>query len=55
MSLLLVEPGTPGLAISRDLPKIGYKGVESCELSFVDMRVPVGTSSAVSPVTASPR
>jgi alkylation response protein AidB-like acyl-CoA dehydrogenase len=29
-----------GLAVSRDLPKLGYKGVESCELSFVDYRVP---------------
>jgi alkylation response protein AidB-like acyl-CoA dehydrogenase len=33
ISVLLVEPG-PGLVISRDLPKLGYKGVESCELSF---------------------
>jgi alkylation response protein AidB-like acyl-CoA dehydrogenase len=41
MSLLLVEAGAPGLSISRDLPKLGYKGVESCELSFADLRVPV--------------
>lgn len=33
VSLLLVEPG-PGFSVSRDLPKLGYKGVESCELSF---------------------
>jgi len=33
VSLLLVEPG-PGFEVSRDLPKLGYKGVESCELSF---------------------
>jgi alkylation response protein AidB-like acyl-CoA dehydrogenase len=33
VSLLLVEPG-PGFTVSRDLPKLGYKGVESCELSF---------------------
>jgi alkylation response protein AidB-like acyl-CoA dehydrogenase len=39
MSILLVEHG-PGLTVSRDLPKLGYKGVESCELSFVDMAVP---------------
>src|SRR5487761_1155276 len=25
---------------SRDLPKLGYKGVESCELTFDDFRVP---------------
>ncbi|MFD5840349.1 acyl-CoA dehydrogenase family protein [Streptomyces chartreusis] len=39
MSLLLVEHG-PGLIVSRDLPKLGYKGVESCELSFENHRVP---------------
>jgi alkylation response protein AidB-like acyl-CoA dehydrogenase len=39
MSVLLVEHG-PGLTVSRDLPKLGYKGVESCELSFEDHRVP---------------
>jgi alkylation response protein AidB-like acyl-CoA dehydrogenase len=33
VSLLLVEPG-PGFSVSRDLPKLGYKGVESCELAF---------------------
>ena len=26
----------PGFEVSRDLPKLGYKGVESCELSFDD-------------------
>ena len=38
ISILLVEHG-PGLAVSRDLPKLGYKGVESCELSFTDYRI----------------
>ncbi|WPB89259.1 acyl-CoA dehydrogenase family protein [Streptomyces malaysiensis] len=38
ISILLAEPG-PGLTVSRDLPKLGYKGVESCELSFEDYRV----------------
>ena len=37
MSILLVEHG-PGLVVSRDLPKLGYKGVESCELSFDNYR-----------------
>ncbi len=27
--------------VSRDLPKLGYKGVESCELSFDDYRIGV--------------
>ncbi len=39
ISVLLVEHG-PGLTVSRDLPKLGYKGVESCELSFDGYRVP---------------
>jgi butyryl-CoA dehydrogenase len=39
ISIVLVEHGQ-GLTISRDLPKLGYKGVESCELSFDDCRVP---------------
>jgi alkylation response protein AidB-like acyl-CoA dehydrogenase len=40
ISILLVEQGLPGFTVSRDLPKLGYKGVESCELSFADCRVP---------------
>ncbi|MFF0321136.1 acyl-CoA dehydrogenase family protein [Nonomuraea angiospora] len=39
ISILLVEHG-PGLTVSRDLPKLGYKGVESCELVFEDFRAP---------------
>ena len=39
ISVLLAEPG-PGFTVSRDLPKLGYKGVESCELSFDDYRLP---------------
>jgi alkylation response protein AidB-like acyl-CoA dehydrogenase len=39
ISILLVEPGQ--VEVSRDLPKLGYRGVESCELSFTASRVPV--------------
>jgi alkylation response protein AidB-like acyl-CoA dehydrogenase len=39
ISVLLVEHG-PGLTVSRDLPKLGYKGVESCELVFDGYRAP---------------
>jgi len=42
ISILLVEKG-PGFEVSRDLPKLGYRGVESCELSFSDFRTPVGS------------
>ena len=41
ISVLLVEHGD-GLVVSRDLPKLGYKGVESCELSFSDYHAPAG-------------
>jgi alkylation response protein AidB-like acyl-CoA dehydrogenase len=39
VSILLVEQ-VPGFTVSRDLPKLGYKGVESCELHFDDCHVP---------------
>jgi alkylation response protein AidB-like acyl-CoA dehydrogenase len=39
ISIVLAEHGE-GLTVSRDLPKLGYKGVESCELTFDDYRVP---------------
>jgi alkylation response protein AidB-like acyl-CoA dehydrogenase len=39
ISILLVEK-VPGFEVSRDLPKLGYKGVESCELSFQHCLVP---------------
>ena len=39
ISVLLVEHG-PGLTVSQDLAKLGYKGVETCELVFDGMRVP---------------
>ncbi|NYE19652.1 acyl-CoA dehydrogenase family protein [Microbacterium immunditiarum] len=38
ISIVLVEHG-PGLTVSEDLPKLGYKGVEACELSFQDYRI----------------
>ncbi|GAA4067767.1 acyl-CoA dehydrogenase family protein [Nonomuraea soli] len=39
MSIILVEAGTPGYVVSRDLPKLGYKGTETCEISLQDVRV----------------
>jgi len=41
ISIMLVEHGE-GLVVSRDLPKLGYKGVESCELSFDGYVAPAG-------------
>lgn len=42
MSVLLVETGSPGFSVTRDLPKLGYKGPETCELVLDHVRVPVG-------------
>ncbi len=39
ISILLGEKG-PGLEVVRDIPKLGYRGVETTELSFDDYRVP---------------
>jgi hypothetical protein len=39
MSILLLEHD-PGMSVSADLGKLGYRGVESCEISFSDCRVP---------------
>ncbi|WP_407688405.1 acyl-CoA dehydrogenase family protein [Mycobacterium sp. HUMS_1102779] len=38
ISVVLVEHGQ-GVIVSRDLPKLGYKGVETCELTFDHCRV----------------
>ncbi len=47
VSILLVEKEPDadggGLTVSRDLKKLGYKGVESCELVFEGLRVPTSS------------
>jgi alkylation response protein AidB-like acyl-CoA dehydrogenase len=40
ISVLMVEAGTPGFTVGRDLGKLGYKGTESCEVHFESARVP---------------
>lgn len=40
MSVLLVPQDAKGFTVSRDLPKLGYRGPETCELSFEDCVVP---------------
>ncbi|SFS74899.1 acyl-CoA dehydrogenase family protein [Saccharopolyspora flava] len=40
MSILLVDADTPGLEVTRDIGKLGYKGTESCEVVLTDVRVP---------------
>jgi alkylation response protein AidB-like acyl-CoA dehydrogenase len=41
MSAFVIEKGAPGLTVSRDIDKLGYKSVETCELHFQDFPVPV--------------
>ncbi|MGN9780517.1 acyl-CoA dehydrogenase family protein [Nonomuraea sp. ZG12] len=41
MSVLLVDPSAEGFGVSRDLPKLGYKGTETCEVTLDGVRVPV--------------
>jgi alkylation response protein AidB-like acyl-CoA dehydrogenase len=40
MSVILVEAGTSGFEVSRDIGKLGYKGPESCEVVLNNVRVP---------------
>jgi alkylation response protein AidB-like acyl-CoA dehydrogenase len=45
MSAFVIEKGNgekaaPGMTVSRDIEKLGYKGVETCELHFSDFAVP---------------
>jgi alkylation response protein AidB-like acyl-CoA dehydrogenase len=39
MSVLLVDPSAEGFTVSRDLPKLGYKGTETCEVALDGVRV----------------
>lgn len=39
MSLLIAEKG-PGFKVTRKLEKLGYRGIDTCELLFQDYRVP---------------
>lgn len=40
MSILLVDADSPGYAVTKDIPKLGYKGTESCEVVLDNVRVP---------------
>lgn len=40
MSAFVIEKGAAGLTVSRDIDKLGYKSVETCELHFQDFPVP---------------
>ncbi|GAB2921821.1 acyl-CoA dehydrogenase family protein [Micromonospora polyrhachis] len=40
MSVLLVDATLEGFQVLRDIPKLGYKGTESCEILLDSVRVP---------------
>src|SRR5580658_2045023 len=40
MSAWVIEKGASGLTVSRDIDKLGYKSVETCELHFDDFPAP---------------
>jgi alkylation response protein AidB-like acyl-CoA dehydrogenase len=42
ISILLVEKGE-GFIVANDLPKLGYKGVESCEITFENVQLPASS------------
>jgi acyl-CoA dehydrogenase len=41
VSLLVVEKGRPGFAVTRKLQKMGWRSSDTAELSYTDVRVPV--------------
>jgi alkylation response protein AidB-like acyl-CoA dehydrogenase len=40
MSAFIIEKGAAGLTVGREIDKLGYKTVETCELHFQDFPVP---------------
>ncbi len=42
VSLLLIDKGTPGFSVGRNLQKMGWWASDTAELFFEDCRVPVG-------------
>ena len=40
ISAFIAEKGDPGFKVGRDLDKLGYRGLDTCELIFEDFRVP---------------
>jgi len=37
---LFISPTGPGITVSRNIGKLGYKGIDTCEVVFEDYRVP---------------
>jgi len=41
ISAFIADKGGPGLTVSRDIDKLGYKSLETCEVLFEEFEVPV--------------
>lgn len=41
ISLFIIQKGHSGFQVQRDIDKLGYKGVKTCEIVFEDFEVPV--------------
>ncbi|MEK4921037.1 acyl-CoA dehydrogenase family protein [Cytobacillus sp. FSL R5-0569] len=40
ISLFIIQKGNDGFYVQRDIEKLGYKGVKTCEITFENFRVP---------------
>ena len=40
LSAFVIEKGSPGFKVGRHLDKLGYRGLDTCELFFEDFRIP---------------
>ena len=40
LSAFVIEKGDPGFKVGRHLDKLGYRGLDTCELFFEDFRIP---------------
>lgn len=40
LSAFVIEKGDPGFKVGRHLDKLGYRGLDTCELAFEDFRIP---------------
>ncbi len=40
MSAFIVDRNTPGLEVSKNIPRMGIRAASNCEVALVDVRVP---------------
>jgi alkylation response protein AidB-like acyl-CoA dehydrogenase len=40
ISAFIAEKGDRGIIVGRDIPKLGYRGLETCEVLFEDLAIP---------------